>query len=306
MNGRRTCSYNESTKKRGLPAGYVRAMETILGLVFCHVEGSEELVSSLLSAEEDLPADLRLPDPSLTSPSARSLLDAWRKSKVVKQMERLLLVAESAEDDEAFMQRFDDRLAHVFSITSERSQAQIGNDNLRPSSNGTSPPPNEHDEMIDDTQHHIGAMAMEMPDLHESESTFVTLLSDPSPVKEGQIFPRLPPHWSQLLDVYFANTHCWFPISQKHDLLRPAYMLANGSPDQDNTPAPGESSFLWAVFAYTSHQCNASKIQVSKLYIILCSRCVKEFYGLRALSNFELPLYENRYIPLFFRVFRNS
>jgi hypothetical protein len=253
-NANRSCTYNQSTKKRGLPAGYVRAMETILGLVFCHVDGSEDLVSTLLSAEEDL-SESRLPVPQRAT-SARSLLDVWRKSRVVKQMESLLLVAESAEDDEMFMQRFDDRLAHVSSARSERHQTH-NEQTLPEMSHGSSA-------LLQEDIEDPNAPGVPMS-LDELETHSTSIPPPENPYLENEKYPRLPPHWSQLLDIYFANTHCWFPISQKHDLLRPAYMLANGSQGPGDGLASGERAFLWAVFAYTAHQCNTSGFKFDTL-----------------------------------------
>jgi len=265
-------------------------METVLGLVFCHVEGSEELVSTLLTAEVDF-SESSLPEPN--SASARSMLDVWRKSKVVKQMERILLVAESAEDDEVFMQRFEDRLAHVSAAMPERDRIRI--DHALPDmSHCVTLPLDEIQVLIEGSNAPAVAMSLDTPQINHSTS----IQPPANPYHENDNILRLPPHWSQLLDIYFTNTHCWFPISQKHDLLRPAYMLANSNQDQDDGPASGERAFLWAVFAYTSHQCNASGIKFDTLRDTEQGYFSSQKLYSRALSLIPLepPVYESGHV----------
>ena len=46
----RPCTYKANPKKRGLPTGYIRTLELLWGLVFCKIQGSEEVVRALLRA----------------------------------------------------------------------------------------------------------------------------------------------------------------------------------------------------------------------------------------------------------------
>nr|CEG05574.1 unnamed protein product [Fusarium clavum] len=82
--------------------------------------------------------------------------------------------------------------------------------------------------------------------------------------------PQLPKHWSYLMDVYFETTHTWLPISQKHELLRIAYTVANGGASSMNSPSSGELSFLHAVMIYASHQASSiahsSKVLLDHTY----------------------------------------
>ncbi|KAF5253997.1 hypothetical protein FANTH_1179 [Fusarium anthophilum] len=83
----------------------------------------------------------------------------------------------------------------------------------------------------------------------EPEPASQPLKSTPSPV------PDLPKNWSYLLDLYFETTHCWFPISQKHELLRAAYTLSNEpSTTSISSLSAGELAFLHAVLTYASYQ----------------------------------------------------
>lgn len=236
----RACNY-EPSKKRGLPAGYVRSLEILLGLVFCTIEGSELCISSILDSEATSSAVCFRP-PAGGQRTAEDLLNVWRKSTVPRQIERLLVPNDATEDEDESTDTFDNRLAH--GLASIATKHHI---------NDTS----SLDVAIEDAPNHINA------DRTSLNHASVDLYSDSntSPPPKTDIPPKtdhmqLPPHWSHLLDLYFANTHCWFPISQKHDLLRAAHMLANNTnaPSLPDALSRGDCAFLWAVLGYLSHQ----------------------------------------------------
>lgn len=43
---------------------------------------------------------------------------------------------------------------------------------------------------------------------------------------------KLPSQTSQLLDLYFAVTHSWFPVVAKHNILRASYLYASSPLDR--------------------------------------------------------------------------
>lgn len=66
---------------------------------------------------------------------------------------------------------------------------------------------------------------------------------------------HLPPETSQLLDVYFAVTHTWFPIVAKHSILRASYLYANVPFSISNAgKEAGDHAALWAILSYTISQ----------------------------------------------------
>ncbi|CAG7930648.1 unnamed protein product [Penicillium olsonii] len=66
---------------------------------------------------------------------------------------------------------------------------------------------------------------------------------------------QLPPQTSQLLDVYFAVTHSWFPIIAKHNILRASYLYANAPlAVTAASPGSGDHAALWAILSYTVTQ----------------------------------------------------
>lgn len=241
-NIKRVCTYNMFTKKRGLPTGYVRSIEILLGLVFRHVEGSEALVSMLLDTNSNVT------DPKALSlltvedkPRTESLAEHWRKSMIAKQIELLLPTAESLEDEDAFSQRLNEKLTLAWSLvaaqkTTPSEPPKTLNGNSAPADNALNP-------------------LLILP-------TTGTML-DLCPLRlHGSNALKLPSNWLQLLDLYFSNTHSWFPICQKQDLLRPAYMLDSTKYEGTDTLASGERAFLWAVIAYALHQCSRFGIEL--------------------------------------------
>ncbi|KAL6400184.1 4-hydroxyphenylpyruvate [Ilyonectria robusta] len=235
----RACNY-EPSKKRGLPAGYVRSLEILLGLVFCTIEGSELCVSSILDSEATNSAVCFGP-PVGGQRTAEDLLNAWRKSTVSRQVERLLVPNDAIEDEDESTNTFDDRVAQgLVAITTTHHVNDASS----------------LDVVLEDAPNHINVDATSLRasvDLYSDSNTSPRPKTDISP-RTGHM--QLPPHWSHLLDRYFANTHCWFPISQKHDLLRAAHMLANNTkaPRLPDALSRGDCAFLWAVLGYLSHQ----------------------------------------------------
>lgn len=87
---RRQCLYGTVTKKRGLPEGYVRGMEKLLGLLISR-DGKDEVNASFQialddpSAKEDL---IRQWNGQLAS--GETLAERWRESRLCKALEALL------------------------------------------------------------------------------------------------------------------------------------------------------------------------------------------------------------------------
>ncbi|POR31402.1 4-hydroxyphenylpyruvate [Tolypocladium paradoxum] len=275
----RLCSYNPS-KKRGLRTGYVRALETLLGLIFSTVEGSEQWLSDFLEEKGTRSTLYFKVTASLTGrDSVDSLLGAWRGSAISTQIEQLLSQSESVEDDEdgESTNTFDGRVVRALClVTTGRGEQEAGHLNnldgalehpLSPINTDCTPPapaasrsPKPATVSHADLQPVIDRVSAEAASPMASMtlcSCAKAALQPPGhtvPVKRN--LGQLPPNWSRLLDHYFAHAHCWFPISQKHDLLRTSYLLANegSGPEPPEALPRGDVAFLWAVLAYSSHE----------------------------------------------------
>ncbi|KAJ5177989.1 uncharacterized protein N7500_000688 [Penicillium coprophilum] len=75
----RTCSYQNGGGRRGLAPGYVRSLETVLGLVLQHVPNSERTVHDLLTKSRNNDHFL-----------SRDPATIWRQSRLVKYLSRLI------------------------------------------------------------------------------------------------------------------------------------------------------------------------------------------------------------------------
>ncbi|KAI9744254.1 MAG: hypothetical protein M1818_002406 [Claussenomyces sp. TS43310] len=234
------CSYDPSTKKRGLPEGYVRGLEKLWGLTIREAAGVEDTVLHVLGGHTLVPPRNGNGAQSLSvdnvntvesealvkawndQSSSGSLLETWRKSRTSKELERLLPLLDQSDDkvnkrkrQESNCQTDDVQLPSVaqqtFSIVDENSFP------TEVSSHGTQ-----------------GLQ----PALSFQNS-----------------LPALPSRSWQLLDIYCSYTHNWFPIMEKHKLLRVSYQT---SPAVEKSGlGSGDHAALWAVLAYAEYQRHA-------------------------------------------------
>ncbi|KAJ4026196.1 hypothetical protein NW752_001135 [Fusarium irregulare] len=259
----RICSYDPS-KKRGLRPGYVRAIEALLGLIITTIEGSEAWICSLLQGKAEQislrPATVPVQESDV---SIDFLLEAWRKCALAKEAGRLLDPERLGIDEDGpdSTQYFDAKVAEAFSL-SLTSRAGDTDALLTPMNTDTTP-----QEMTLFDSPPTPVISSHAPEQHGGTSPRFPVASHleyPMANSNGSSLspiPQLPKHWSFLMDVYFETTHTWLPISQKHELLRIAYTVANGGANPINPPSSGELCFLHAVMIYASHQ--ASSIALS-------------------------------------------
>ncbi|OOF92911.1 hypothetical protein ASPCADRAFT_210146 [Aspergillus carbonarius ITEM 5010] len=101
---------------------------------------------------------------------------------------------------------------------------------------------------------------------------------------------QLPPQTSQLLDVYFAVTHSWFPIVAKHNILRASYLYASAPLSVTRmAPGSGDHAALWALLSYTISQSRVNP-QDGALEVLSKTR---EYYSVaRTLIPSETERYE--------------
>lgn len=85
----RGCTYQRGGGRRGLPSGYVRSLEVVLGLVFQHVPNSEAAIHGVLR-------DSQARGNFLSSNMAKRSLSIWRKSRLSRDISQLL--SSDAED----------------------------------------------------------------------------------------------------------------------------------------------------------------------------------------------------------------
>jgi hypothetical protein len=96
---RKECSYGFVTKKRGLPEGYVRGLERLLGLTLASIGGIQEVVDGFEAATKDESARKHLSNQWNGNTSGDTLPDVWRSSRLCKNFESLLPVLDSGNTD---------------------------------------------------------------------------------------------------------------------------------------------------------------------------------------------------------------
>ncbi|PYI19400.1 quinic acid utilization activator [Aspergillus violaceofuscus CBS 115571] len=267
----RPCTYKANPKKRGLPTGYIRTLELLWGLVFNKIQGSEEVVRALLRAA-NIPSHLATMGKE--AEGSDTLLSSWKNSIVLKEIERLLTYLEQPEDDpggvrlpgetyspqdaegssvissdalewhlsDVLPEAREGSLAVVSPIKTPTAASAIARSTAVRVTRDTSTQTTFSADTIDELSH---------PSLARLPS-HLTSTSDPVMQKP----PQLPSNAWPLFDIYFTYTHCWFPILEKHDILRTAF---RHNDDDDvyvspTAPGSGDHAALWAVLTLASIQ----------------------------------------------------
>jgi hypothetical protein len=227
----------------------VRAIEVLLGLVFTTVEGSESYVCGLLQGQiEQTSVQHQGSGFRESDISAEFLLEAWRKGSVAKEVGKLLSPegVEDEDDGTDSTQHFDTKVSEALALFLTTTGGETGAP-LTPMNTDTA-----QDVMAFDT---LTTPAAAPPTSSFTEASPETSISHPPEPTTSHSISELPKNWPFLLDLYFETTHSWFPISQKHELLRAAYKLANStSTTSVDLPSSGDIAFLQAVLLFASHQ----------------------------------------------------
>ncbi|KAI8670210.1 Zn(2)-C6 fungal-type domain-containing protein [Fusarium keratoplasticum] len=226
---RQQCSYGLGIKKRGLPTGYVRALELLWALVFTVIPNSTDIVGELMQeAYFALDPRSRLVMHSRLIKDPEMLRQAWEDSGIQGQLDQLLFNVQESSDTGAN------------TVPTENDQGST-----------LSPPPHlrpfdpiqstSADEARPDKDP-VGANSAETPSRQRTIAT-------QAPPQRDATSTTFPQNVQRLLDIYFAHTHCWLPIVQKHKMLELLY-----SPSQTALAEGGNLATFWAVLALSSLQ----------------------------------------------------
>ncbi|KAL4901026.1 hypothetical protein BDW74DRAFT_87486 [Aspergillus multicolor] len=231
-----TCSYDPHAKKRGLPEGYVRGLEKLWALAICNIDGFEDTMLSLLGTTTDsVGRRTRLMSLWTDESASETLHESWKTCRLYNSLERML----SSSSDPSSPQGVGKRLREEHGSFSIDSASEWG---FR----------------IDRSSTPLSQDAPRVVEPRASPTAKRARLSIPadgrlSSATNGMHSLQLPPHASQLLDMYFAATHSWFPIVAKHNILRASYLYAN-APSISVTrfsPGSGDHAALWALLSYS-------------------------------------------------------
>lgn len=248
---RRSCIYSASQKKRGVPTGYLRLLEIALALLFDTFPGSQDSLICLLSQEDG--QGRKLLAERRNRVGAR-LHRRWAQSKVRKEIEVIL------SDTNSRLERADDmELSSDDDCSVDNSETRIP----RRGASTCAPPAD------DDSRETVPSCGAEW----KHHEPLVEGVRGPQLVSAHlwNIRPnssarrtKLPPNYWRLLDIYFAYTHCWFPILEKQDVLKTSYLY----PEEGLELCPTDLSSaghaeVWSALALASFQ-NAASSKATK------------------------------------------
>ncbi|KAJ5827816.1 hypothetical protein N7447_004579 [Penicillium robsamsonii] len=260
-----SCSYDPHAKKRGLPEGYVRGLEKLWALSICNIDGFEDTMLAMLgNTAESADRHEKLMSVWSDDSASESLHESWKSSRLFGALEKML----SSSDAPG-------------SATGKRSR-------------------NSHDDGPDGqwgfrvarTSTPLGPGAPRIELLAASGVKRARLSKEPDSWGIAGPSPQtlqLPPQTSQLLDIYFAVTHSWFPVVAKHNILRASYLYANAPIYVATTsPGSGDHAALWAILSYTITQSRTNSRAGPTGTVAL----VKEYY---TISRNLIPTEKERY-----------
>ncbi|RFU78161.1 quinic acid utilization activator [Trichoderma arundinaceum] len=216
----RPCSYTPTSKKRGIQSGYLRAIELSLAWLLERVPDNEEALFQLLVKDDGKDGASILMS---KGKSASRLHKQWSKCRIHKEIESLLCQG-------------------------------------RPQKMEAS---NTEDSDTDDDIGSQPTLVMRQPLSSynlESVGAFEQAFSpkEPKSVKQRALL-RLPSNYSHLLDIYFAYTHCWFPILDRDEILATAALCDSRSENipsykEESNIAPSSLAVLWSAMAVAAFQ----------------------------------------------------
>jgi Fungal specific transcription factor domain len=223
-----------------LPEGYVRGLEKLWALSICNIEGFEEAMLALIGATDRSKGRRdRLMQLWTDEAASDSLHEVWKSSRLWGALEKMLSPGDTDSQSPAKRPREEEDDGSYLGPSSQWG-FRVGRG---PSLVGVAGP-----KVVDPALSPI-IKKPRLSSVTESSSPLT-----PGKIQNAQNLP-LPPHTSGLIETYFSQTHPWFPIIPKHNMLRASYMYANGAPHPGSSPtSSGDHAALWAILSYTTGQ----------------------------------------------------
>ncbi|KAH7127786.1 hypothetical protein B0J13DRAFT_645800 [Dactylonectria estremocensis] len=227
----RPCEWEPRQRKRGLLTGYVRALEDLIGLLLQSCKHGEELALGWLRGESVVAL---VQDGDSVSTSAADLLgDHWRQSETFAYLESILETPtrdfETHPPVAGIPANFESR-----SVVARRVSLSCHH----------LPDPSQVSTITETSPYHDNDQIIDCPSWMEPPVTDVIVRHQ-----------SLPSNWAYLIDLYFSNTHSYFPILDKKVILQSATVLASEqSVGNVNVLCPGDRASLLAVLALASYQ----------------------------------------------------
>lgn len=185
--------------------------------------------------------------------TVNALVDTWRNSPSWKELDRILSSAEPGEDEELttrdLYERLNEALKKSLAFKDERdTSATLCTASILESLALLHDHGNRSDSAVSPRQGDVGISI---------RTVAGGILSSHIPIGGSS---NLLQDWSQLLDIYFANTNCWIPIVLKNDAFRAAYTISHESDSNVTSQLSlGDHACLLSILAYARYtQCIAT------------------------------------------------
>lgn len=272
----RACTYKSNPKKRGVPTGYIRTLEILWGIIFSEIKGSENVTQALLRTGN---VPNHLATVNRDGESGDAYISAWKNSIVLKDIEKILSRREGDISPIKFEEGDHSGLADISRMmVPQNCEWQVPDYLQRDDEEARQYPTSSNyssTNRSDIRQSASGIASYEKPQIEarsqlsgevQVESTTRNALMHPSELGNSEptysSAVKLPSNAWLLFDIYFTYTHCWFPILEKHDLLRTAFSYNQKDMYVDaSKPGSGDHAVMWAVLALTAVQDAASEKQ---------------------------------------------
>ncbi|KAK5092746.1 hypothetical protein LTR24_004938 [Lithohypha guttulata] len=211
----KSCTYEATTRKRGLPEGYVRSLEKLITLALHTIGGLEDVLVGYLRDEEV--------KAGWSTSVGDELYSNWRDSGLYQELETFL----------------QSSISHTNPGKRKRSSEDA-------SSEGSAERLSSMLELLRSRKYRVAEGDSEEED---GGSSLVIGMGYDIPLNlETGTSTALPSNSKDLLDLFFTHVHPWFPVLNQPSVLKLFYGQSRGMPD---TSRPnGGLALLWSIFAY--------------------------------------------------------
>ncbi|KAF2799963.1 hypothetical protein K505DRAFT_293639 [Melanomma pulvis-pyrius CBS 109.77] len=242
----RDCTYTWNPKKRGIQPGYIRCLELTLTWLFQNTD-SEALLNRKLSREGASSVLL-----GRDTKDSNRLHKSWRKSRFCKDLDKLLA------GEEIHNHRLDD------SRPPESDDEDTDAESTALNFHHQHPAVQPHEEAsltirrnyAENASPNIASIVIPREPVGVPSPYYSRSNPRQEETSVGAYPTVLPSNRWRLFDLYFAYTNCWFPVSEKHDVMKLAYsypehgLLLSSS----KLPNSGDHAELWSILALASIQ----------------------------------------------------
>ncbi|KAF5002923.1 hypothetical protein FDECE_10478 [Fusarium decemcellulare] len=215
----KACMYSHTSRKRGVPSGYIKSIESSLAWLFDKFPGSEDALHNHLTGKNKSGGRQRQ---TPRDGVARRLHQRWNRSCIPRD------------------------ISNNLSGSGERPGTPLPDAEFQSSKSPTNGLSSE-----------LGHSPEEISEVPEIVRDEIHVRSAGHPHASSSNSPQclfLPPRWEGLIDVFFRYTFCWFPLIDRDQLMETASRYLPEGLRMDLNESSALDAQLWAVLAVASFQ----------------------------------------------------